>query len=162
MPGSEPGSRARLSMEWPTAPESLSLTHPRQSSSRPSSPGFGSSHAPGPSPTPPWSTPPSRLRTPSQRKAVTCAWCSCWEPGGSPALAQLPPNPKSLLSASPPAQLLSKSPRVCAKAGPAAPTTLSTQGHQPGANTSQPLLPSHVPPLLTCLPTWRDLFKNHI
>ena len=50
---------------------------------------------PGPALRPPWSTPLLSRRIPSQRSSVTCAWCSCWEPGGSPGPASLPEDPKA-------------------------------------------------------------------
>lgn len=67
-----------------------------QSSSQPSSPGFGSCHTSGLTSMPPWCTPRLSPRTASQRNRVTCAWCSCWEPGGRPARASLPKNPQVL------------------------------------------------------------------
>lgn len=86
-----------------------------QSSSQPLSLGFGSSRTSGPAPRPPWSTPRLSSRTPSQRSTVTCAWCSCWEPGGPLDGPRFLKIPKCLPSASPPVPLTLQIPRGLGK-----------------------------------------------
>lgn len=91
-------SKGRLSTARPTAPGALPPPPSFcQSLSQRSSQDFGSSHASGHTPTPPWCTPRLRSRTPSQRNTVTCAWCSCWEPGGPPMFAPFPKTQKCSL-----------------------------------------------------------------
>lgn len=146
-------------MARPMAPGSPQTPPLCQSSSRPSSLGFGSSRVPGPTPATPWSTPRSSHRTPSQRSTVTCAWHSFWELGGPPGPAPLPENPKALAPHQSSQPTGSPSPQgVCPKPGPAlalplpppscesAPLSLPEASRLVQTATSTPCTPAPPPP----------------